>query len=109
MYIGFTRAVVTTLYGIIKQAKNTIAVILIILCSINAPLRRNRVSTPRGILVAKRFYLVAQFTQRCCCAGACKPSTYNDNFQFTLIGWVHQFTMSFVICPFLFKPSRRYF
>ena len=43
MYIGFAGTIVTTFDSIVKQAKNTIAIILIILCSINTALRRNGV------------------------------------------------------------------
>ena len=48
--------------GIIKQTKNTVSVILIIFCSINAPLCGNTMGAARTILIAENFYVIAKFS-----------------------------------------------
>ena len=89
MHIGFASAVIAALNGIVKQAENAVAIVLIIFSSIDATLRGNGVRAARRILVAECFYLVAQFTQRRSGTGAGKTSTNYNDFQLALIGGIY--------------------
>src|SRR5690606_6028147 len=65
--VRFTRTVVASFYSVIKQTENTVAVVLIILCSVDTTLRSDTVRTSGTILKAKRLYVIAKLTQRSSC------------------------------------------
>ena len=47
IYVGFASAIVTTLYSIVEQTVDRVAVVLIVLCSIDTTLSSDRVSAAR--------------------------------------------------------------
>ena len=61
--VGFTGAVVATLYGIVEQAVNRVTVVLVILGSIDTTLCGDGVCAARGVLNAEVEYFETHFTQ----------------------------------------------
>ena len=62
MDIGFTRAVVASLYRIVEQTKYAVPVILIIFGGIDPSLGRNAVRPARRVLETKCLYFISQLT-----------------------------------------------
>src|SRR5262249_53831474 len=56
--VGLARAVITPLDGVVEEAVNAVAVVLVILGGVDAALGRDAVGAPRPVLVAEANYLV---------------------------------------------------
>ena len=52
--VGFARAEIAALDGVVEQPVNAVAVVLIILRRVDAALRRDGMGAPRTVLEAKR-------------------------------------------------------
>ena len=61
--VGFARAVVSTLDGVVEQTVDGVVVVLVVLRGIDTSLGCNGVSTARGIADAEDFDVVAEFTE----------------------------------------------
>src|SRR5260221_12854430 len=62
--VGLTGTVIPALNGIVKETEYAVPVILIVLSSINAPLRGNAMRATRRILKTKSLHLISQLTER---------------------------------------------
>src|SRR5690606_28509976 len=101
IYIGLTRTIVTTFDGVIEKTVHAVTIVLIVFCGIDTTLCRDRVGTTRRILKAKRFNFITQFAQRSSSRSSGQTGTDYDYFQIALIGRVYDFTVIFIIRPFL--------
>jgi hypothetical protein len=58
--VRFARPEVAAFDRVIEQAVNAVAIILIILCRVDAALRRDRVRAPGAVLIAETFDVIAE-------------------------------------------------
>src|SRR5690606_33052535 len=85
MHVGFARAEVAPFDRIVEQAVYRIAVPLIILRCVDAPLSGDRVGASGGIVKYEIMYVVAEFGQRGSSRSATQSSTDHDDLEFSLI------------------------
>ena len=64
VHVCFPAPVVASLDGIIEQAVHRVTVVLVVFGSVDAPLGRNGVGTPRAVLKTESLDVVAHFSQR---------------------------------------------
>ncbi len=79
--VSLTSTVVTTLYCIVEQTVNRIAVILIILSCIDTTLCCDRVSTTWRVLDAEVQDIEAHLAERSSSRSTCQTCTYNDDVE----------------------------
>ncbi len=101
VHVGLAAAVVAAFHGVVKQAVDRVAVVLIILGCIDTALCSDRVSAARRVLNAEVEHVEAQLAQRCGCRCAGKASAYHDDVEFALVGRVHQALVCFIVGPLL--------
>ena len=106
VHIGFTRAVIAALDGVVKQPPDAIAIVLIILRRIDATLRGNAVRAPRRILDAKTLDIVSQFGQSGAGRGARKPGAHHDDGVLAFVGRIDQFQIRLMAIPFFMQRAR---
>src|ERR1700694_2763967 len=90
IYVGFARTEIAALYRVIKQAVNTVAIVLIILCRIDAALRRDTVRTPRAPMKAEALHVVTQPPKGSRARSPRQAGAYDDHVVLPLVGRVHQ-------------------
>ena len=61
--VGFARAEIAALHGVVEQAVDAVAVVVIVLGGVDAALRRDAVRAARRILKAEALDVVAQFAR----------------------------------------------
>src|SRR5258705_4117773 len=76
---------VDALDSVVKEAITAIAVVLIVLCGIDAALRRDRVGASRAVLIAKALDVKALFSKGRCSRGARQPAADNNKLVLSLI------------------------
>ena len=72
--IGFARAEIAALDGVVEQPVNAVAVVLVILGGVDAALGGDAVGAARAVLETEALDLVAQFRQRRRRRGAGQPA-----------------------------------
>jgi hypothetical protein len=80
--IRFSRPKITAFDGVIEQPENTVAVVLIVLGSVDTTLRGDTVGPARRILEAKALNVVSEFTQGRGRRSACEAAADNDDIKF---------------------------
>src|SRR5262249_52532419 len=107
--IRFAGTKITALNRVVKQAVNAVAIVLIILCRINAALGCNRMRASRRILKTKTLHPVSKFTEgrRGRSTGETAADAYD--LKFSPVVWADQSRMVLMVSPFLIQRSRRNF
>jgi hypothetical protein len=82
MNIRLSRTKIAPFDRIVEQAENAIAVVLIVLGSVDTTLRCDTVGPARRILEAKALNVISEFTQGRGCGGACEAAADNDDIKF---------------------------
>ena len=103
--VGFTGAEVAALDGVVKQAVNGVAVVLVVLGRVDAALGRNGVGAAGAVLVAEAFDVVAKFGERGGGGGAGQAGTYHKNRVFALVVRIDQFGLKLVLGPFVLNRA----
>src|SRR5205823_2907304 len=88
--VGFARAKVPAFHRVVKQPVYTVAVVVIVLCGVDASLRSDGMRATRRILEAKTMDVVTEFSQASRRGAASKSSSNNDDVVFALVGRVDQ-------------------
>jgi hypothetical protein len=91
----------------IEQPENTIAVVLIVLGSVDTTLRGNTVAPARRILEAKALNVISEFAQ---CGGrrsACEAAADNDDIKFSSVIWGNQLRFLTMLLPLVFLKGRK--
>ena len=99
--VSLACTVVTTLHCVVEQAVNRVAVVLIVLGSVDTALSSDRVSAARRVLYAEVQHVEAHLAQAGCCTGTCQTRTYDDNVELQLVLRVNQALMCLIVGPFL--------
>src|SRR5690606_19370556 len=102
-HIGFTCAIVATLYGILEQPVHTIVVDSVVLRFHDTAFSVDAMSASVAALKAKGFDVVSQFSERGCCGRSCQAGTHHDDLVLSLVGRVYQLKIELV-----FRPLFRY-
>ena len=66
MYVGLARAIIAALHGVVKKPMRAVAIVLIILCRIDASLRSYGMRATRAVLKTETLHVIAQLRQRGC-------------------------------------------
>ena len=106
--VGLAGAVVATFHGVIEKAIYRVAVVLVVLSSVDTTLCGDRVGTARRVLDAEVEHVETHLAERSGCAGASQTSTYDDDVKFKFILGVYQALMSLVVGPLLSYGTLRY-
>ena len=107
--VRLARAKVAALDGVVKQAKDGVAVILIILGRVDAALGGDGMRPARGVLETKRLHLIAQLGQRGGGGGAGQSRAHHNHVKLPLVGGVDQLHVALVAVPLLRQRAGRNF
>src|ERR1017187_3150728 len=97
--VGFAGAEIAALDGVVEQAVDAVAVIVIVLGGIDAALRRDAVRAPGGILEAEAVDVVAQLGQARRGAAAGQSRAHHDDGVLPLVGRIHQLEIEAMAVP----------
>ena len=107
--VRLARAKVAALDGVVKQAEDGVAVVLIILRRVDAALGGDGMRPARGVLETKRLHLVAKFGQRGGGGGAGKPRADHNHVKLPLVGGVDQLHVATCSGPTFARAGREEF
>ena len=99
--VGLTGAVVATFHGVVEQAIHRVAVVLIVLGSVDTALCGDRVGAAGRVLNTEVQHVEAHFAERCCGTGSGQTGSHYDDVELELVLRVHQALVSFIVGPFL--------
>ena len=105
--VGFTGAEVAALHGIIEQAVDGVAVVLVVLGRVDAALGRNGVGAAGAVLVAEALDVVAKLGKRGGGGGAGQAGPYHEHGVLALVVRVDQFGLKLVLGPFVLNRAGR--
>src|ERR1035437_389395 len=90
MHIGLTGAIITALDGVVEKTMHAVAVILVILRSVDAALSGNRVGATRAVVIDKVFHFVAELSERGGGGSTGEAGSDNDDLVFALVGRINE-------------------
>ena len=105
--VGFTGAEVAALHGVIEQAVDGVAVVLVVLGRVDAALGRNGVGAAGAVLVAEALDVVAKLGKRGGGGGAGQAGPYHEHGVLALVVRVDQFGLKLVLGPFVLNRAGR--
>ena len=108
VHVGLARAKVATLDGVVEQAMDAIAIVLIILGRVDPSLGGNAVRAPGTVLKAEAVDLVAQIGQGGGGRGAGEAGADDQYFMFAFVAWVDHLHAAEITRPLLRKRSLRH-
>ena len=97
--VGFAGAVVAALDGVLEEAADAVAVVLVVLRGVDATLRGDRVGAARAVLVAEAGDLVAHLGEGGGGGGTGETGADHDDVVFTAVGRVHQAELRLMVVP----------
>src|SRR6267378_871573 len=80
--VRFARTEIAAFDRVVKQSENAVAVVLVILGSIDSALRRDGMGTARRILITKTFHAITKFTESGRGRSAGQSRTDHNNLEF---------------------------
>src|SRR6266446_6910121 len=107
--VRFARTEIAPFDRVVKQSENAVAVVLVILGSIDPALRRNGMGATRRILITKTFHTITKFTQSGRGRSASQPRTDHNDFKFAAIIRANETRIILVVPPFLLEWTGRNF
>ncbi len=97
--VRFARPEIAALHGVVEEAVDAVAVVMIILGGIDAALRRDAVRAPRRILEAEAVDVVAEFGQARGGGAARQSRAHHDDRVLALVGRIHQLKVEAMTVP----------
>ena len=94
-------SILPALHGVVEQAPDAVAIVLVVLRRVDAALGGNRVRAARRVLEAETADAVAEFRERRRRAGAGETGADHDHVVFPLVRRVHQLHLEAVLVPLL--------
>src|SRR4029434_7455309 len=85
--VRFAGTKIAALNRVVEQAVNAVAIVLIILCRINAALRCNRMRASRRILKTTTFHPVSELTEERCRRSASEPGADDYDLKLSPVVW----------------------
>ena len=105
--VGLARAVVAALDGVVEEAVDGVAVLLVVLRGVDAALRGDRVRAARGVLVAERLDVVAGLAERGGRRGAGQAGADDDDRELAAVGRVDEAGLELAVLPAVRDRARR--
>ena len=107
--VGLARTVVAALDGVVEQALDAVAVVLIVLRGVDAALRRDAVRAARAVLDAEAEDVVAELAERRRRGRAGQAGTDDDDGVLAPVGRIDQLRVEAVPAPFFGeRPARNF-
>jgi hypothetical protein len=107
--IGFPRAKVATLNGVVEHPENGISVIFVVLAGVDTALSGHGVGAPGAILKAERSDLVTHLSQRGRQRTTGKARPHDNHPKFPAIAGADQLGGGPIVTPFFLQWSTGYF
>ena len=99
--VGLARAEVAALDGVVEEAEDAVAVVLVVLGGVDAALGGDGMRAPRRVLEAERLDVVAQLGQRRGRRRAGEAGADDEDLVFALVGRVDQLHLEAMPLPLL--------
>ena len=99
--VAFPGAEVAAFDGIVEEAVNGVAIVLVILGGVDPALGCDGVGAARAVLVAEAIDVVTKFGKGGCGGSTGEAGTDHDDFEFSLVGGVDQLGVHFMGRPFV--------
>src|SRR5574344_129240 len=99
VHVRFTRTEVAALHGVVEQAVNGVAVVLVILGGVDTALGRDGVRAARSVLEAEHLDIVAELAEGSRGGSAREAGADDDDRELALVGRVHELEFEFVAGP----------
>ena len=90
VYVGFAGAEVAALDGVVEEAINAIAVVLVVFCRVDAALRGDGMGAPGRILETKALNVVSELGKRRCGGSAGKSRADDEDGVFALVRRIYE-------------------
>src|SRR5271157_2045817 len=103
--VGFAGAEVAALDGVVEEAVNAVAIIVIILGGVDAALRGDGVSAARAVLIAKALDVVAEFAEAGGSSATGETGTHDDDVVLALVGGIDELEIELVLVPRLLNRA----
>ena len=107
--IGLAGAEVTAFDGVVEEAADRVAVVLVVLRGVDAALGGDRVGAARAVLVAEALHLIAEFGQGGGSGPAGEAGADDDDAEFPLVRGIDQLGVHLVLGPLLLDRAGRDF
>ena len=107
MDVCFAGPKVTALDGVVKEAGDRVAVVLVILSCVDASLCGDGVCSPGTILVAEALHPVAKLGESGSCGTTCQPTPDNYDGKLPFVGRVDESRIHHVPGPLLIEGTGR--
>src|SRR6185312_9203094 len=104
--VRFARAIVAALERVIEEAVDAVAVVFVVLGSVDPTLGRDGVSPPWAVLETERFDVVAKLPERRRGRSAGEARADDDDVELTTVARRDELHVEFVRVPLVFKWSR---
>src|SRR5690606_14604225 len=105
IHVGLTGAVVPALHGVVEEAPDAVAVVLVVLGCVNSALSGDAVRSAGRVLDAKVQDVVTQLAQRGGGRGARQAGAHDNDRVLALIGGVYQFDRGLVVRPLILNRA----
>ena len=99
VHVGLTAAVVAALHGVVEESVHRVAVVLVVLGGVDAALGCDGVCTTWAVLETESLHVVTHLSQRRGRRAACQSRAHHNDVDQTLVGWVDQANVVFVVGP----------
>ena len=90
VHVRLPSAVVASLDGVVEEAVHRVAVLLVVLCGVDASLCRDRMRTSRAVLVAEDLDVVPRLAERRRPRGARETGAHHDDVELAPVRRVDQ-------------------
>ena len=98
--VGFPGAEIAAFDRVVEQAKNAVAIVLVIFRGIDSSLRGDAVSAARAVLVTEAFHAVAELAQRRRRRSSGEPAADDNDLEFSPVIRSDQARMILMVRPF---------
>ena len=107
--VGLARAIVAPLDGVVEQAIDAVAVVPVVLRSVDAALRGDAVRAARAVENAEQLDAIALLAERGGGRRSGQPGADDDDFVFAAVRGVDELVLELPPLPFVRKRSARNF
>src|SRR6185436_3013468 len=97
--VGLACAIIAALDGVVEQPLHAVAVVLVVLGGVDAPLRGDAVRAARAVVDAEALDVVAELAQRAGGRGPGEAGAHDDDRELAPVRRVHQLRLEAVPIP----------
>src|SRR5690606_32271602 len=105
--VGLAGPVVAALDGVVEEAVDRVAVVVIVLGGVDTALGGDGVRTPRRVVEGEHLHLVAQLTEGSGRRGAGEAGADDDDLELPLVGGVDEPDRELVALPLVLQRTGR--